>query len=83
MDGWPMARDHRQLRQRPLQLGQNDHRHRHRRWRGHRLAARDPESGLAISATEFSYKAPATGNFSHTITAASTGYTSATSAVSK
>ena len=42
-----------------------------------------PESGLAISATEFTYKSPAAGNFSHTITAASTGYTSATSAVSK
>jgi hypothetical protein len=42
-----------------------------------------PESGLAISATEFTYKSPASGNFSHTITAASTGYTSATSAVSK
>lgn len=42
-----------------------------------------PESGPAISATEFTYKSPATGNFSHTITAASTGYTSATSAVSK
>lgn len=42
-----------------------------------------PESGLAISAGEFTYKAPATGTFNHTITAASTGYTSATSAVSK
>jgi hypothetical protein len=42
-----------------------------------------PETGLALTATEFTYKAPATGNFSHTITAASTGYTSATAAVSK
>ncbi len=42
-----------------------------------------PESGLAISPTEFTYKSPAAGNFNHTITAASTGYTSATSAVSK
>lgn len=42
-----------------------------------------PETGPAISTTEFTYKSPATGNFSHTITAASTGYTSATSAVSK
>jgi hypothetical protein len=42
-----------------------------------------PESGPAISTTEFTYKSPATGNFSHTITAASTGYTSATSAVSR
>jgi hypothetical protein len=42
-----------------------------------------PESGPAISTTEFTYKSPATGNFNHTITVASTGYTSATSAVSK
>jgi hypothetical protein len=42
-----------------------------------------PESGLAISATEFTYKAPASGSFTHTITAASTGYTSATASVSK
>jgi len=40
-------------------------------------------SGSAISTTEFTATAPATGSFSHTITAASTGYTSATSAVSK
>jgi hypothetical protein len=41
-------------------------------------------TGPAISATEFTYTAPATGSFSnHTITAASTGYTSATATVSK
>lgn len=42
-----------------------------------------PESGPAISATEFTYTAPASGSFTHTITAASTGYTSATATVSK
>jgi hypothetical protein len=42
-----------------------------------------PETGPAISTAEFTYKSPATGNFNHTITAASTGYTSATSAVSR
>jgi hypothetical protein len=40
-------------------------------------------TGPAISATEFTYTAPASGNFTHTITAASTGYTSATATVSK
>ena len=40
-------------------------------------------TGPAVTTTEFTYKPPATGNFNHTITAASTGYTSATSAVSK
>jgi len=39
--------------------------------------------GPAITATEFTYTAPASGNFTHTITAASTGYTSATATVSK
>jgi hypothetical protein len=40
-------------------------------------------TGPAISATEFTYTAPASGSFTHTITAASTGYTSATATVSK
>lgn len=41
-------------------------------------------TGPAITATEFTYTAPASGSFSnHTITAASTGYTSATATVSK
>jgi hypothetical protein len=40
-------------------------------------------TGSAISTTEFTYTAPASGNFTHTITAASTGYTSATATVSK
>ncbi len=42
-----------------------------------------PATGPAVSETEFTYTAPASGAFSHTITAASTGYTSATSAVTK
>jgi len=43
-----------------------------------------PETGPAISATEFTYTAPASGSFTnHTITAASTGLTSATATVSK
>lgn len=42
-----------------------------------------PESGPAISATEFTYTSPVSGSFTHTITAASTGYTSATATVSK
>jgi len=42
-----------------------------------------PETGPAISTTEFTYTAPATGSFTHTITAASTGYTGATATVSK
>jgi len=40
-------------------------------------------SGPAVSATEFTYAAPASGSFTHTITAASTGYTSATASVTK
>jgi hypothetical protein len=40
-------------------------------------------TGPAISATEFTCTAPASGNFTHTITAASTGYTSATATISK
>jgi hypothetical protein len=42
-----------------------------------------PALAPALSATEFTYTAPASGAFTHTITAASTGYTSATAAVSK
>lgn len=42
-----------------------------------------PESGPAISTSEFTYTAPASGSFTHTITAASTGLTSATATVSK
>ncbi len=42
-----------------------------------------PETGPAISATEFTYTAPASGSFTHTITAASTGLTSATATASK
>ena len=42
-----------------------------------------PATGPAVSETEFTYTAPASGVFTHTITAASTGYTSATSAVTK
>jgi hypothetical protein len=40
-------------------------------------------SGPAISATEFTYTAPASGSYTHTITAASTGYTNATANPSK
>lgn len=42
-----------------------------------------PASGPAITAADFLYTAPANGKFSHTITAASSGYSSATSAVTK
>jgi hypothetical protein len=42
-----------------------------------------PETGPAVSSTEFTYTSPASGAFTHTITAASTGYTSATATVSK
>ena len=42
-----------------------------------------PEAGLSVSANQFTYTAPASGSFTHTITAASTGYTSATATVSK
>jgi hypothetical protein len=42
-----------------------------------------PETGPAISATEFTYTAPASGAFTHTITAASTGYSNATATASK
>jgi hypothetical protein len=37
-----------------------------------------PSSGLAIAATDFVYTSPTSGSFNHTITAASSGYTSAT-----
>lgn len=42
-----------------------------------------PESGPAISSGEFTYTAPSSGSFTNTITAASTGYTSASATVSK
>lgn len=42
-----------------------------------------PATGTALSATEFTYTAPASGSFTHTIKLASTGYTSATITVSK
>jgi len=42
-----------------------------------------PETGAALSTAEFTYKPPASGSFTHTITAASTGYTSATATASK
>lgn len=42
-----------------------------------------PEAGPSVSANQFTYTAPASGSFTHTITAASTGYTSATATVSK
>lgn len=40
-------------------------------------------TGVATSAAKFTYTAPASGAFTHTITAASTGYSSATAVVSK
>ncbi len=42
-----------------------------------------PASGIATTNTQFNYKPPATGAFTHTITAASTGYTSATATASR
>jgi hypothetical protein len=42
-----------------------------------------PASGSAVSSGEFTYTAPASGNYTNTITAASTGYASATATVSK
>jgi hypothetical protein len=42
-----------------------------------------PETGPAITGTEFTYTAPASGSFTHTITAASTGLTSATATAGK
>jgi hypothetical protein len=42
-----------------------------------------PETGPAISAAEFTYTAPASGAFTHTITSASTGYSNATATASK
>jgi hypothetical protein len=42
-----------------------------------------PETGPAVTATDFTYTAPSSGSFTNTITAASTGLTSATATVSK
>jgi hypothetical protein len=42
-----------------------------------------PASGPAISTTGFTYTAPSSGAFTNTITAASTGYTSATATASR
>lgn len=42
-----------------------------------------PASGIAVSGTPFTYTAPASGSFTNTITAASSGYTSATVTASK
>lgn len=42
-----------------------------------------PATGTAVSATEFTYTAPVSGSFTHTITAASSGYTSATATATK
>ncbi len=42
-----------------------------------------PESGPAITSTRFTYTAPASGAFSNTLTASSTGFTSATATTSK
>ncbi len=39
--------------------------------------------GLATGSTDFTYTAPSFGNFTHTITAASSGYTSATATVTR
>jgi hypothetical protein len=42
-----------------------------------------PETGPALTATRFTFAAPASGSFTNTITAASTGYTSAAATASK
>ena len=42
-----------------------------------------PASGLAVSGTPFTYSSPVSGAFTNTITAASTGYSSATVTASK
>lgn len=42
-----------------------------------------PATGLAISGTPFTYSSPVSGSFTNTITAASTGYSSATVSASK
>lgn len=42
-----------------------------------------PEAGPSVSANQFTYTAPSSGSFTNTITAASTGYTSATATTSK
>lgn len=42
-----------------------------------------PATGLAVSSTPFTYSSPVSGSFTNTITAASTGYSSATVSASK
>ena len=42
-----------------------------------------PATGLAVSPSKFVYTSPASGSFTNTITAASSGYTSATATASK
>ncbi|HEU4738871.1 MAG TPA: hypothetical protein VFS54_07295 [Solirubrobacterales bacterium] len=42
-----------------------------------------PASGLAVSGTPFTYSSPASGSFTNTITAASSGYSSATVTATK
>lgn len=42
-----------------------------------------PASGLAVTGTPFTYSSPASGSFSNTITAASSGYSSATVSATK
>jgi hypothetical protein len=42
-----------------------------------------PETGPAITAARFTYTAPTSGSFTNTLTASSTGYTSATATTSK
>jgi len=42
-----------------------------------------PASGLAVAGTPFTYSSPASGSFTNTITAASSGYSSATVTASK
>ncbi len=42
-----------------------------------------PATGSAVTGTEFTYAAPVSGAFTHTITMASTGYTSATATATK
>lgn len=42
-----------------------------------------PASGLAVSGTPFTYSSPASGSFTNTITAASSGYSSATISATK
>jgi hypothetical protein len=42
-----------------------------------------PATGAVVSTTQFTYTAPLSGTFTNTITAASSGFTSATATVSK